>query len=219
MQGRISIVGRLLVYASLIAFLAYYLVGMEWPHGPARTLLKGTAVGLLAVLALVEGEGENRRFLAAIMALGALGDMAIEYRLATGAACFLAGHLVAIAFYRRNRRSELTQSQRAMALAVLVAVPVIAWELPWDRAEAPLTAFYALGLSAMAASAWTSRFPRYMVGLGAMLFVASDLLIFARYGPMQASPLPSLLIWPLYYLGQFMIALGVLRERFMSPAG
>lgn len=219
MQGRISIVGRLLVYASLVAFLGFYLVGMGWPHGAARTALKGAAVGLLAVLAWVEGEGDTRRFLTAIMALGALGDMVLEWSLEVGAACFLAGHFVAIVFYRRNRRAALSQSQRALALLVLVMVPVIAWELPWNRSTAPLTALYALGLSAMAASAWASRFPRYMTGIGAMLFVVSDLLIFARSGPMQASALPGLLIWPLYFLGQFMIALGVLRERFTPPVG
>ena len=68
----------------------------------------------------------------------------------------------------------------------------------------------------MAASAWLSSFPRYRVGLGAVLFVASDLLIFARLGVQAESAVPDLLIWPLYYFGQFLICLGVvgaLRER------
>jgi uncharacterized membrane protein YhhN len=71
---------------------------------------------------------------------------------------------------------------------------------------------YALGLGAMAAAAWTSSFPRYRVGIGAVLFVASDLLIFARLGPMADSPIPDLLIWPLYYFGQFLICTGVIGE-------
>jgi uncharacterized membrane protein YhhN len=64
----------------------------------------------------------------------------------------------------------------------------------------------------MAAAAWTSSFPRYRVGLGAVLFVASDLLIFARMGPLAASALPGLLVWPLYYFGQVLIATGVVGE-------
>jgi uncharacterized membrane protein YhhN len=66
-------------------------------------------------------------------------------------------------------------------------------------------------LAAMAAAAWTSRFSRYSVGIGAMLFVASDLLIFARMGPLAQSQLPGMLIWPLYYAGQYLICFGVLR--------
>ena len=48
------------------------------------------------------------------------------------------------------------------------------------------------------------------MGAGALLFVASDLLIFARMGPLATSPLPHLLIWPLYYFGQFLICTGVI---------
>ena len=60
----------------------------------------------------------------------------------------------------------------------------------------------------MAASAWISRFPRYRVGLGAVMFVASDLLIFAKMGPLAGSLIPVLLIWPLYFIGQALIAWG-----------
>ena len=77
---------------------------------------------------------------------------------------------------------------------------------------APGVAFYALGLSAMTGAAWTSSFPRYRVGLGAVMFAVSDLLIFARMGPLAASALPDLLIWPLYYFGQFLICTGVVGE-------
>ena len=43
-----------------------------------------------------------------------------------------------------------------------------------------------------------------------MMFVASDLLIFARMGPLAGSAVPGLLIWPLYYFGQFLICTGVI---------
>ena len=81
---------------------------------------------------------------------------------------------------------------------------------------------YSAIVGAIAAAAWTSRFPRYRVGLGAVMFVVSDLLIFAR----EAAVLPDLvtgwLIWPLYYFGQFLITVGVigaLRQKgaFTAP--
>ena len=88
----------------------------------------------------------------------------------------------------------------------------LAFLLPADRAGAPGVAVYSLGLALMAATAWLSRFPRYRVGIGAVLFAVSDLLIFARMGPLADSPLPDLLIWPLYYFGQFLICTGVVGE-------
>jgi uncharacterized membrane protein YhhN len=72
-------------------------------------------------------------------------------------------------------------------------------------------AVYAALLGAMAATAWISRFPRYRVGIGAMLFVASDLLIFARMGPLAGSAVPGMLIWPLYFAGQALVAWGVVQ--------
>ena len=73
-------------------------------------------------------------------------------------------------------------------------------------------ALYASGLGVMTAAAWTSSFPRYRVGLGAVMFAVSDLLIFADLGPLADSALPGLLIWPLYYFGQFLICTGVVGE-------
>jgi hypothetical protein len=63
----------------------------------------------------------------------------------------------------------------------------------------------------MAAAAWLSRFPRYRVGTGAVLFVISDWLIFSRMGRFDLGLLPDLLIWPTYYAGQVMIATGIVQ--------
>jgi len=95
---------------------------------------------------------------------------------------------------------------------MLVLIPVIAFMLPTERAAAPGITLYSAGLAAMTAAAWTSSFPRYRVGLGAVMFAVSDLLIFSRMGPLAQSPLPDLLIWPLYYFGQFLICVGVVGE-------
>jgi hypothetical protein len=49
------------------------------------------------------------------------------------------------------------------------------------------------------------------VGLGSVLFVASDWLIFSRMGAFNLAPLPDMLVWPLYCAGQLMIATGVVQ--------
>ena len=206
-----GIAKRGIIAASLAAFLAYYLVGMGMAPGLLPTMLKGAGVALLTVLALSQGRGVNGQMLTAVMALGSAGDMAIESSRTVGAGFFLVGHLVAVCLYWRNRREITSASQNGLEIALLIAIPLIAFAMPSDRALASQSALYALALSAMAAAAWTSRFSRYSVGIGAMLFVASDLLIFARMGPLAQSQLPGMLIWPLYYAGQYLICFGVLR--------
>jgi uncharacterized membrane protein YhhN len=187
--------------ASLAAGIGYYLLA-----------LKGAGVALLAVYALQRHRGHDANTIAAVMALGALGDVLIELSLEAGAVAFLIGHLIAIRLYWQHRRPAPSGSQRGAALALLVMTPLVAFLLPADRSGALLVALYALGLGAMAAAAWLSSFSRYQVGIGAVLFVISDLLIFARIGPLASSVLPGLLIWPLYYFGQFLICTGVVGE-------
>jgi uncharacterized membrane protein YhhN len=107
-----------------------------------------------------------------------------------------------------------------LAAALVVATVVMAFLLPADRFGAPGVALYALGLSCMAACAWLSGFPRAWVALGALMFVASDLLIFARSGPLAgvATALVGFAIWALYFGGQALLCVGVVRELVRRPA-
>lgn len=211
MPKRALIQKRPWLLASLVAAISFYFVrhGLE---GVQLMAWKGAGVALLSVYALVRHTGVDSRQIALVMAFGALGDVLIELVLEWGAVAFLIGHLIAIHLYWRHRRSSIGFSQKAAALAFLVLIPAISFMLPADRAAAPGVALYALGLGAMTAAAWTSTFTRYRVGIGAVMFAVSDLLIFARIGPMATSPIPDLLIWPLYYFGQFLICTGVVGE-------
>jgi uncharacterized membrane protein YhhN len=211
MPRRALIESRPWLLASLVAGISFYFVKDAALGELVKMAWKGAGVALLAVYALLRAPGTDGKMLAAVMAFGALGDMAIEIDLAAGAGCFFIGHVVAIALYVRHRRPRLTQSQKAAAAALLLGTPLIAFLLPADRSAAPTVAVYALALGGMAAAAWSSAFPRYRVGLGAVLFVASDLMIFARMGPLADSGLPGLLIWPLYFFGQVLICVGAVR--------
>lgn len=198
---------------ALLAGLSFYATGwIEALPGPLLWTWKGAGVGLLAIWAALNARSFDGWLIAAVMAAGAAGDVLLDaVSLNAGAGAFLVGHGIAIILYLRHRRPSRSVSQLLLAIILIPAVVAIAWLLPTDRAAAPGIALYSFGLAAMAAAAWLSRFPRYRTGLGAMLFVASDLLIFARLGPLDASQLPGLLIWPLYFLGQAMIVMGVVR--------
>jgi uncharacterized membrane protein YhhN len=198
--------------ASLAASLAYYVVTKGWlPGDPMPELylaiLKGAGVGLLAVFAWVRHPEADAKVIAIVMALGALGDALLDLFFQVGAGFFLLGHIVACVFYLRHRRSSYRFSQLATAIALFVVTPAVSWLLTRD----PLVLLYSVGLGAMAATAWASRFPRYRVGLGAVLFVVSDWLIFARIGIADANLFADWLVWPIYYSGQFLIATGVIQ--------
>ena len=215
MPQRAMIEKRPWLLASLIAGISYFFVKDSQLPGLYLMAWKGAGVALLAVYALVRHTGADSRQIAAVMAFGALGDVLLEWfadRIEIGAVAFLIGHMIAIHLYWRHRRALLAPSQKLLGLVLLVTIPLIAWSLPADRAAAPGIALYSAGLAVMAAAAWTSSFPRYRVGLGAVMFALSDLLIFAHVGPLADSPLPGLLIWPLYYFGQFLICIGVIGE-------
>jgi len=195
---------------SVVAAIAFYFLHDNPIGGVWLMLLKGTGVGLLAVYALRRTRGligPDGLILALVMALSSAADMALEINFVAGGALFAASHLAAIALYMRNRRDRTVWSQRMLALGLVIVVPLVSYFLS-GQVE---VAIYAITLGLMAAAAWTSRFPRYRVGIGAVLFVISDWLIFSRMGSVDLGVLPDLLVWPLYYAGQLMIATGVVQ--------
>ena len=205
--------GRLLLIAAIVAGVSY--VGswfLDLP--PAGSVIwKGAGVALLAVFAASQARGLDGVLLAVVLMFGALGDVLLEtHGLVVGALAFLAGHLIAIVLYVRNRDPGLGARHLALGLTIIPVVTVIAFLLPPDRAGAGLIALYAMGLAAMAAAAWISRFPRLLVAAGALMFVVSDLLIFARTGRPALDVFPmALAVWGLYFTGQTLIAVGATR--------
>jgi len=200
-------ISTLLLWASALAGVSYLAVVVGSLSGPGIIVWKGAGVALLAVFAALQARSVDGWLLAAVMALGALGDVLLEIAFTAGAASFALGHVVAIALYRRNRRPALTGSQTALAVVLALGTPLIAWLLT----RAPDVTGYAVLLGLMATTAWMSRFPRYRTGIGAVLFVVSDLLIFARMSPLAGSALVGIAIWAFYYGGQLLITLGVRR--------
>lgn len=200
---------KLALLAAVIGGTSYVLAwGMDLPAA-WDLAWKGTGVGFLAVFAALRARSLDGWLLTAVMTFGMLGDVLLGVNFIVGALAFLVGHLVAIGLYLRNRRPALTRSQLLLAVVLVPATVVIAFLLPTERAEAPGITLYATGLSVMAACAWISRFPRLWTGLGAIFFLVSDLLIFARMGRIEPGFTVGLAVWGLYFAGQTMICLGV----------
>ena len=198
--------------ASIVAATAYFfLKGNPIGEGIWGILLKGAGVALLALYALLrvphDRRGIDGALLVLALALAALGDMTIELYFTAGGALFAAAHCVALALYLRNRHPRPSPVQKLTGVGLLIGTPLVSFLI---SGQAQI-ALYAGFLGAMAAVAWMSHYPRYRVGTGAVLFVVSDWLIFSRMGAYDLAPLPELLIWPLYYAGQVMIATGIVQ--------
>lgn len=207
MERRITLPNVVLA-ASVVAGVSFVASwSLDLPHA-ASIVWKGLGVGLLAVYAALKAKDLNGWLLAAVMALGCAGDVLLEIDFIVGALAFLAGHVAAIGLYLRNRRKVIQRSQMGLAVVMVPATVAISFMLPADRAAAPGVAFYSLGLALMAAAAWTSRFPRFTVGIGAVMFLVSDLLIFGRMGPLPDAFAVGLAVWGLYYGGQLLICIG-----------
>ncbi len=205
MPKRALVEHRPWLLASIAAGVAFYFLRNYPVPGVQLAMLKGAGVAFLGAYAVHRGSGRDAMILGLVMALSAIGDMAIEFSLEAGGAAFFASHLAAITLYLRNPRHHTTGSQRALAVTILLGTPLICWILSQDWA----VTLYGVALGGMASTAWMSRFPRYRVGLGAVMFVVSDWLIFSRLSPVDLGNVPDLAIWPLYFAGQFLIATGV----------
>lgn len=201
---------RAIWWAAVIVGATYMVpVVLDW-QGPAITAWKGTAVGLLALWAGLQARSSDGWLITAVLGLGALGDVLLNmHGLKAGAVLFVAGHLAAIVLYLRNQRVLPTLSQNILALILPPATLCIVWLITAPHPDWPIAAGYAVIAAVMAALAWRSRFPRYRTGIGALLFVLSDLAIFAGQAELLVPELRRVAVWPLYFGAQALIAWGV----------
>ncbi len=193
--------------ASIAAAIAYYLLRDQYIGGAYLALIKGAAVGLLAIYAIDRHRGRDARWIAGVMALAAVADIVFEFAPFAGGFLFFLSLVLAIGLFLSHRRAQPSGSQKVAACALLLATPAISWSLSQDWN----VALYGLALGGMAGSAWVSRFSRYHVGIGAVLFVAADILTVAQMRPVPVGAYVEWFIWPLYYCGQFLICTGVIQ--------
>ena len=201
---------RWLWWLALAGGISFFFAVHQRLDGPPIWAWKTTGVAFLALWAAANARGRDGWLIAAALGFGALGDWLLDAKgLETGAVAFVVGHLIAITLYMLNRRPQLTPSQRLLAWATMPATLAIVWGMLSPQPGWWHAAVYSLFVAAMAVAAWTSRFPRYRTGIGAMIFLASDLFIFAGEGGALSRDVTLWLVWPLYFGGQALIAWGV----------
>ena len=225
--GRLRNFGRveaMLLLLSILGSVGY--VATRWTGPPpAAIVLKALSIAPLAVLAFrilggVDGaRGHGRVSLAGALTLSSIGDvlLAIDRRryflLALGV--FLLAHLAYIGLFVRSWPRPLRPSGRQLALAAGVTaygLLLTTWLAPGLGSYTVPVIVYAGAIVAMTVSAVLASFSRPFIVIGALLFLVSDSLIaVARFKAGWIAT--GYLIWPAYYLGQYGIAVGFLREQ------
>lgn len=209
-----------------LALAAVYWLRYSWrpEPGPAGAAVKAASTGLLAVI-LWRAAGLPLFWTIALgMTLGAVGDWFLARRGETaflaGMAAFGVGHL-AYAAGMLARSSEIGFDGLSVAedvalgsiLALVLSTEV--WLAPRTGAlRWPVRAYVVLIAAMGAAAVLLPAAPgQWALGLGAALFVASDLMLALRLF-VVAEPgrrrLLCLALWPAYWSGQALIALGAL---------
>lgn len=191
---------------------------------PGSVAIKALAMAPLAVLGLrvlgrIKGDAANRWLLAAALLLSCAGDVFLHLSFRRyfvhALVAFLLAHVTYVVLFARNWPRPLRPSAGQIALAILVigyGALMCAWLWTGLGRLAVPALGYAAAITAMVVSTILAGFSRPFVWIGALLFLISDSLIAAgRF--MLTVPLLGLLIWPTYYLGQYGIAIGFLREK------
>ena len=232
--GRLRNFGALdkwLLLLSIGSSAAYFATRGVQPF-PGSVVLKALGMAPLAVLTFrVLGKAEqtasgaarpgvrDSQILAAALTLSCIGDVFLHlgprryFGQALGA--FLLAHVAYTLLFVRSWRRPFCPGgvQLILAAAVLVySVVVTGWLASGLGEHAVPVMVYSGAITAMTVSAILAGFSMPFVWIGAMLFVVSDSLIaIGRFK--TALPLTAYLIWPTYYLAQYGIAIGFLREK------
>ncbi|GGD63663.1 lysoplasmalogenase family protein [Croceicoccus mobilis] len=217
MPKRALIERRPWLMLSIVMALVWWL-GFENTMTPGLYLLglKFLPVAFLAVYSWRRHHGLDGRLIAAVMGIAAIGDALTTLEYGWGGIAHALSQLVAIVLYWRNHRPGVRPAMMLAGLAAVVIAPVLAWLLMVGEVGQGAVAASAALLAITAAIAWLSRFPRQRVGLGALLYLVSELLLIATQAHLlevggAVGLAVSELVWPLYYIGQLLIVTGVNR--------
>ena len=206
-----------LILTSLLASVLYF-VTQPWHPFPGSIALKGLSVAPLALLAFRSSlPGRDGLLLGIALAFGSLGDVLLDWNASlfpAGLGAFLLGHVFYITLFWKNRpKRPLAWADVGILIGLGVFTTMMSlYLLPATGQLAPAVAFYMGALTGMVATSVTLQLPGRWVVLGALLFLFSDtVLAVSKF----KSPVPGreLLVWPTYYVGQLLIAVGYLRAK------
>ncbi len=176
---------------------------------PLIVATKGLFSALLAMSVFAARKGSASQIVGAALAISAVGDiLLVTIGSAAGGLAFAVAHLLAGYAYAKNQRDHSTATLWMFATAVPLIAVVSSYLALHGSDQNILMSLFPLISASMAALAILSRFPLWLSGLGAAIFVASDVLFLADLGILRHSGEWGFLTWGSYAVGYAMVARG-----------
>lgn len=206
-----------------------YLVTQTIQPFPGSIAIKALSIAPLAVLAfkLLRGarpqgiewlRDRDNLILGMALSFSCLGDIFLDLPgnfFVQGLVSFLVAHFIYILLFVRNWSRPLRPNGRQLALmaGVLITSLLLSnWLSPNLGAMAKPVMVYICAITVMVISSILAGFSKPYVWVGAVLFLISDSMIAAGRFKTPV-PMAEYLVWATYYLGQYGIAIGFLREK------
>lgn len=184
------------------------------------TAVKGVSIFLVVLFMIPHMARFDVAFIALGMIASGVGDILIQDEIifASGlsgvdAAIYAFGTaqiLYSIVFLANiSDADQLTSIRFSIGGGIWGILVLLAFYTYPNRDLIPLNVIVYTGLiTLMATTALVSRYPLYMVGIGGVLFLTADALLGANL-VFQLNHSATPIIWPCYYIGQLLIAIGV----------
>lgn len=225
-----SVDQALLLLSIICSFI--YLATQNFQPYPGSILLKMLSVAPLAMIAFraLREPSANARYvewlrdrdnviLGMALAFSSLGDVLLDMDPARffirGLFAFAVAHFIYILLFVRNWVRPLRPKgwQLTLSAAVLIYSMLLSqWLAPNLGTVAGPVMLYVCVITVMVVAAVLAGFSKPWVYSGAILFLISDSLIAANKFKSPV-PLRDYLVWATYYLAQYGIAIGFLREK------
>ncbi len=193
-----------------------------WPitDWPEAMFFKGICIFMLFMMALTRGtdkgfDGGTKFLLMLALLSGTAGDALLEApwedAFLMGLGAFLVGHVFYIMLVLNNKDAKAPPANKLLVGLVWIAVIANFIIMFMQQAEITLPIIaYSLILATMASTAILSRFNLFYVGIGAILFMVSDMIL----GLAMFIDIPSWMgnvVWATYFPAQALLTLGICR--------
>ena len=212
---------RVLWGISVACGIVYLFLASSIPY-PLRVVVKALPVGTMAVIAFrrrgTMAKPREASLLGAALSFSCLGDIFLALRgdyFVQGLSAFLVAHLTYIALFTKNWQRPLRPRPVRLAQSVTILLYSLffsQWLAPSLGKLAAPVMLYVCAITIMVVSSLWANFKSPWIGIGAILFLISDSIIAAGKFKMDV-PYGAFLIWATYYLGQYGIAFGFMREK------
>jgi len=224
-----SRLSQILLLASILSSLLYWSSLVLHLSGYLHAIIKWISIGTLSLIIFRLIRGRQDMFLLAALFFHSVGDLVLAHPYADllmySIGPFLLGHIFYIFTFKADLpayealKMNLTRAKKILIAASLMYTSIMSCILIPPLINTHLfipVVVYIIVVSAMVVLSALPQYRSPWMTLGCWMYIISDSLIALNkfYAPLP--PVLNACTWPLYYLGQILISLGLMKEKNSS---